>query len=203
NLSPLAGHLRGEETNIKPTPRQRPQEILYVEANQQAEISCRSREAWLGDNIYSWYYRKTWGETPTLLIHCKNNPNPNNYSCVSGDLLGTGLRIHSARAEDSGIYHCVFCIRDCEFGNGTMLITRGKTTSFNQRKEQELLVKNVSENPNGTGTFLNHISIPRHAWDRVEGLSCDVWTHSSVYVHREIPETGNSLRNLLSLYKNS
>ncbi|KAM8921483.1 uncharacterized protein RCH25_016229 [Pelodytes ibericus] len=204
-----------------------PQETLFLGVNSTAEISCKSKDIWLGNNFYCWYYRRI-EETPTLIINCRDKSTHHKYSSSSVDGSTNNLQIRNVQRNDSGIYYCLFNLYpEAPIGSSTSnssvhVLAPSQTLLSNTPVQLTCVVRaaphvvhvmwNISGvhhkgrmvtmvEPGGTWTFLNHISIPRDTWDSGETLSCDVWLHSSsIRVHRKPAEVLGSFFSACSFF---
>ncbi|XP_040268171.1 uncharacterized protein LOC120982227 isoform X1 [Bufo bufo] len=108
-----------------------PQNIVSVEVNRTAVITCVSSEVLDAGLKISWYHRK-WrsSEAPILVKSCSSDDDPQKYVCKN-EKYKAWLEIHNVQITDSGVYYCMHKHIPYfpQFGNETKLNVRDKSTS--------------------------------------------------------------------------
>ncbi|XP_073422752.1 uncharacterized protein [Dendrobates tinctorius] len=105
-----------------------PVDVMFVDVETTAELSCVSSEHLEAGTGISWY-RKSWrtGGNISLVKSCALDNGQNKYVCSNRPYTAT-LQIRNTQTSDSGDYICTSHI-DNIIGNGTALVVRDKTTS--------------------------------------------------------------------------
>ncbi|KAM3920481.1 uncharacterized protein RB166_014914 [Leptodactylus fuscus] len=176
-----------------------PQNIVSVDVNGSAVITCLSSEALDSNYKVSWYHRK-WRSSDDLLHvkSCGRDNDPHKYVCNHKQGIAS-LEISNVQTDDSGVYYCVYTYSflDRKFGNGTNLHV-GALGAHNTVH----LYWNISgtyhkgriiskEEPDGTWTVMNIISLHKDNWNHREKVTCEAWiTSFPTHVHWEIPDKG-------------
>ncbi|XP_073498386.1 uncharacterized protein [Phyllobates terribilis] len=107
-----------------------PQNIVPVDVNDTAVITCVSSEDLENGNKISWLHRK-WRSSEDLVRvkSCSTNNDTHKYVCKN-EKYTASLEIYNVQTNDSGVYYCVYhySLTLKEFGNGTNLIAGGRSS---------------------------------------------------------------------------
>ncbi|XP_069601680.1 uncharacterized protein [Ranitomeya imitator] len=103
-----------------------PVDVMYVDVETTAELTCESSEPLESGTGISWY-RKSWrtGGNISLVKSCAKDNGQNKYVCNNSHNTTT-LLIRNTQTSDSGDYICASYHNN--FGNGTALVVGERST---------------------------------------------------------------------------
>ncbi|KAM4013227.1 uncharacterized protein ACNLHF_003375 isoform 1-T2 [Anomaloglossus baeobatrachus] len=105
-----------------------PVDVIYVDVEATAEISCVTSELLEAGTKISWY-RKSWrpGGNISLVKSCAVNKDQKKYVCSNSRYMAK-LEIRNTQTNDSGDYFCTYYSENNVIGNGTSLVIREDRT---------------------------------------------------------------------------
>ncbi|XP_040268173.1 uncharacterized protein LOC120982227 isoform X3 [Bufo bufo] len=137
-----------------------PQNIVSVEVNRTAVITCVSSEVLDAGLKISWYHRK-WrsSEAPILVKSCSSDDDPQKYVCKN-EKYKAWLEIHNVQITDSGVYYCMHKHIPYfpQFGNETKLNVRDESNGYVASKCQDFMIPVVTAGTLLVLTLLIHLS---------------------------------------------